>query len=116
MLILFLCCWLAAKVAFVEFVVPARTIHRDAEPAAARLRELVPPDQPLYLFRLKDEGVMFAYARPAVRLRDPRDLPPGAFAVLIRQEWDDRAAFGHLEEVCTLADAQGDPIVLVRRR
>jgi hypothetical protein len=110
----FLCLWLAAKVAFVEFVVPARTADRDPTPAANRLRELVPPDQPLYLFRLKDEGVMFAYARPGVRLRDVRDLPSGAFAVLIRHEWEDRAAFGHLELVDWMRDQQGDPLILVR--
>jgi len=102
------------KVAFVEFVVPARTADRDPYPAANRLRELVPPDQPLYLFRLKDEGVMFAYARPAVRLRDPRDLPPRAFAVLIEQEWADRGAFGHLELINWMHDQQGDPLILVR--
>ena len=111
---LFLCFWLVVKVAFVEFVVPARTADRDPYPAANRLRELVPPDQPLYLFRLKDEGVMFAYARPALRLRDPRDLPPRAFAVLIEQEWADRGAFGRLELINWMHDQQGDLLILVR--
>jgi len=78
------------------------------------LRGHVPAGEPLYLFRLKDEGVMFAYARPAVRLRDPRDLPPKAFAVLIRREWEDRAAFGHLDLVRWMYDQQGDPLILVR--
>jgi hypothetical protein len=113
-LVTFLAMWLVIKVVFVQFVIPDRTSKRNPEPIAATLRELVPPDRPLYLFRLKDEGVMFYYARPAVRLRDPRELPPGAFAVLMRQEWDDRARFGHLELVYWMRDQQGDPLILVR--
>jgi hypothetical protein len=114
LVVVFLCCWFLVKVTFVQFVVPERAAKRNPEPIAATLRELVPPDRPLYLFRLKDEGVMFYYARPAVRLRDPRELPSGAFAVLIRQEWEDRAAFGHLELVHWMHDQQGDPLILVR--
>jgi 4-amino-4-deoxy-L-arabinose transferase-like glycosyltransferase len=112
----FLACWLAAKIAFVQLVIPARAAHHNPEPIAAELRELVPADQPLYLFRLKDEGVLFYFARPAVRLHDPRELPPGAFAVLIGPEWDDRAAFGDLELIRALHDQQGDPLILARRR
>jgi 4-amino-4-deoxy-L-arabinose transferase-like glycosyltransferase len=110
----FLCCWLVVKVVFVEVVVAGRAATRDPMPAARALQDRVPADQPLYLFRLKDEGVLFYYDRPAVRLHDPRALPPGAFAVLIRQEWDDRAAFGHLQLVDWLRDQQGDPLILVR--
>ena len=110
----FLCCWLAVKVVFVEVVIPSRATKRDPISPALRLRERVPPGEPLYVFRLKDEGVMFYYNRPAVRLHDLCELPPGAFAVLIRQEWDDRAAVGHLQVVDWLRDQQGDPLILVR--
>ncbi|WP_439623820.1 hypothetical protein [Gemmata sp.] len=113
-LVAFLAVWLVAKVAFVQCVVAARGEKRNAEPIGVELRERVPAGEPLHLFRLKDEGVMFYYARPAVRLRDPRDLPAGAFAVLIRQEWDDRAAFGHLQLVYWMHDQQGDPLIVVR--
>jgi hypothetical protein len=113
-LVAFLFCWLVAKVVFVEVAVPQRTAGRNAEATANELRGRVPAGQPLYLFKLKDEGVMFYYARPAVRLDDPRTLPPGAFAVLIAREWEDRAAFGPLELVCWMRDQQGDPIILVR--
>jgi 4-amino-4-deoxy-L-arabinose transferase-like glycosyltransferase len=112
--VLFLAAWLAAKVAFVERVIPARAARRDPGPPAAELRARVPAGEPLYLFRLKDEGVMFMYARPAVRLRHPRDLPPGAFAVLIRPEWEDRTSFGHLKLVHWMLDQQGDPLILVQ--
>jgi 4-amino-4-deoxy-L-arabinose transferase-like glycosyltransferase len=106
--------WLIVKVAFVEVAVPLRTADRNPTFAATALRNRVPADQPLYAFRLKDEGVMFSYGRPVVRLHDPRDLPSGSFAVLIRREWEDRAAFGHLQLVDWLLDQQGDPLILVQ--
>src|SRR5205807_619410 len=102
-------------VVFVEVVVPQRTAGRNAEATAAELREHVPAGQPLNVFRLKDEGVTFYYARPVVRTHDPRALPSGAFAVLIRQEWEDRAAFGPFELLCCMHDQQGDAIYLVRK-
>jgi hypothetical protein len=110
----FLLVWVAVKVAFVEVAIPKRTASRGAEATAAELRQFVPPDQPLYVFRLKDEGVTFYYARPVVKWNDPHALPHGAVALLIRQEWEDRAAFGHLELVCCMHDQQGEPIYLVR--
>jgi len=110
----FLVVWLVAKIAFVQFVVAARSEKHNPEPIAVELREHVPDGEPLYLFRLKDEGVMFYYGRHAVRLRDPHSLPSGAFAVLIRQEWEDRAAFGHLKLVYWMHDQQMDPLILVR--
>ncbi|MDY3551990.1 glycosyltransferase family 39 protein [Gemmata sp. JC717] len=114
LLLTFLICWAVAKVVFVEVVVPSRTAGRNAEATGAALRGHV-PDGPLHVFKLKDEGVTFYYARPAVRLSDPQSLPPGAAALLIEQEWADRAAFGHLTLVCCMHDQQGDPIYLVRR-
>ncbi|MCE9565573.1 MAG: hypothetical protein K8U57_26425 [Planctomycetes bacterium] len=103
-----------AKIAFVQFVVAARSEKHNPEPIAVELRDHVPEGEPLYLFRLKDEGVMFYYGRPAVRLHDPHSLPAGAFAVLIQQEWEDRAAFGHLQLVYWMHDQQMDPLILVR--
>jgi hypothetical protein len=110
-----LLCWLVAKVVFVEVVIPNRTAGRNAEATAVVLREHVPPDQPLYVFKLKDEGVTFYYARPVLRLNAPDLLPQGGYAVLIHQEWKARAAFGHLELICCMNDQQGDPIYLVRQ-
>jgi hypothetical protein len=81
---------------------------------AARLRELVPPGATLHLFKLKDEGVLFYYGRPTRKLRDPADLPRPGHAVLIRQEWDARGAFGGVELVEWMYDQQGDPLILVR--
>ncbi len=110
----FLVCWLGVKIAFVEVVVQNRTADRHAGVAAAELRRHVPDGQPLHVFLLKDEGVTFYYARPVRKLADPRALPAGAFALLIRREREDGAAFGHLELVSCMRDQQGDPIYLVR--
>jgi 4-amino-4-deoxy-L-arabinose transferase-like glycosyltransferase len=110
----FVVMWLVVKVVFVEVVVPRRTAGRDAEATAAQLRELVPPGEPLYLFKLKDEGVLFYYGRPARKLHDPHELPRPAYAALISQEWDARAAIGDVELVRWMYDQQGDPLVLVR--
>ncbi len=112
----FLLLWVVAKVAFVEVVIPRRTDGRDAEMTAAELRARVPAGRPLYALKLKDEGVTFYYARPVVKWHDPHTLPPGAFALLIRQEWEDRAAFGPLDLVACMHDQQGDPIYLVTVR
>jgi 4-amino-4-deoxy-L-arabinose transferase-like glycosyltransferase len=108
--------WLAVKVVFVEVVIPRRSVSRDAEPAAAQLRDLVPPGETLYVLKLKDEGVTFRYARPVRRARDPAALPRPGYAVLIEAEWRDRAAFGDVEAVRWMYDQQGGPIVLVRTR
>ena len=110
----FLTTWLAVKVAFVEYVVQNRAAKYDPIPAATTLRAHVPENEPLYLFRLKDEGVMFSFGRRAIRLHHPQNLPAGAFAVLLRQEWEDRPSFGHLDVVTWMHDQQGDAIVLVR--
>jgi hypothetical protein len=103
------------KVAFVEIAIPKRAAGRNAEATATELRERVPAGQPLYVFKLKDEGVTFYYARPVAKLTDPRALPSGAYALLIRQEWEDRAALGPPKLLCCMHDQQGDPIYLVQK-
>jgi hypothetical protein len=110
----FLVVWLIVKIVFVEVVIPRRTAGRDAAATAARLRDLVPPNEPLFLFKLKDEGVMFYYGRPTRKLHDPCELPRPGYAVLIQQEWDARAALGGVELIQWMYDQQGDPLVLVR--
>ena len=106
--------WGVAKVVFVEHVVPARTAGRNAQPTGAELSRLVPTGEILYLCKLKDEGVMFYYGRPARRF-DPDRLPDGPFhALLIGQEWEVRDRLGNVELVAELIDQQKAPLYLVR--
>jgi hypothetical protein len=107
-----LAAWLVVKLAYVAVVMPGRTDGRDARAKGALLSELVPPGENLFLYRLKDEGIMFYYGRPVRRLHADSDRPPSGYAVLLGEEWDRRPA--GLELVRRLTDEQGDPIVLVR--
>ncbi|QDU22257.1 ArnT family glycosyltransferase [Urbifossiella limnaea] len=110
----FLALWLAAKVVFVEVVVPRRTAGRDAEATAAALREYVPAGEPLYLLKLKDEGVLFYYGRPSRKLSSPAQLPQGAHVALIEAEWREWEANRTGELVRWMYDQQGDPLILAR--
>jgi 4-amino-4-deoxy-L-arabinose transferase-like glycosyltransferase len=105
--------WLISKIVFVEVVMPRRTEHHDARQTASQLRELVPVGVPLYIDKLKDEGVMFYFGREVRKLHAPHELPHGAYAVFIRQEWDDRGRYGDVQLVRWMYDQQGDPLILV---
>jgi hypothetical protein len=109
--------WCAVKAVYVEAVVPKRTGERHVRETASRLAELVPAGEMLYLCKLKDEGLLFYYNRPARRFHWDA-FPPRRplHALLIEAEWRqtlDRELFDVLE---WLRDQQGDPIALVRFR
>ena len=97
-----------------EVVVPRRTAGRGAEATAAQLRDLVPEGQPLYLLKLKDEGVLFYYGRPTRKLSSPAGLPQNAYVVLLADEWREWEANRAGELVRWMYDQQGDPLILVR--
>ena len=105
--------WLAVKIAFVGWVVPARQAERHPTQGAAVLADKVPPDEILYVANLKDDGLLFHYGRPVRRLRG--DANPGAWCLLTEAEW---AAWprGRAVEVASLRDGQNKPLVLVRVR
>ncbi len=119
-------CWLVAKVVFVHEVVPRRNPTRQPQAKGEQLAALVPPSQPLYLFRLKDEGVMFYFNRshpargpqPAVlRLPDPDHLPltgTPLYCILDEAEWRAGLPGVATDVLLSLTDEQGAPIVLVR--
>ncbi len=109
--------WLAVKVAVVEAIMPLRNANREPRAKGELLAALVPPGRTLYLFRLKDEGIMFYYGRPAVRLQGPEQLPSGAepvYCILMEEEWRQWRTGRPVEVVRHLTDEQGDPIVLAR--
>jgi 4-amino-4-deoxy-L-arabinose transferase-like glycosyltransferase len=122
--------WLVAKVVFVEAWVPSRNHERAPRLKGEELAALVPADRPLYVFHLKDEGIMFYYGRrhplpgaePPVQRRSGPDklLSPGepVYCILEEPEWrrwrDAATPAGDAEALLHLTDEQGDPIVLVR--
>ena len=79
-LALLLACWLGVKLAHVGLAMPRRP---HASESARRLRLLVPAGRTLWLAGIKDEGLLFAYGRPARRARGHAargELVPGARA------------------------------------
>ncbi len=107
-----LCIWFVVKIVYVEAVLPPRTEHREVRENAARIAELVPPGETLYLGKLKDEGILFYYNRPARRLHHAPAAKP-FYAVLIEAETRQAGLAGRFETVMCLKDQQGDPIMLV---
>jgi 4-amino-4-deoxy-L-arabinose transferase-like glycosyltransferase len=104
---------LAVKLAFVGVVWPARQARRSPRPGGEALARLVPHGETLYVFRLKDEGVLFYYGRRARRLAGPDALPPGrAWCLLTGPEW--QRWHGRAEPLATLPDGQGAALRLVR--
>jgi hypothetical protein len=104
------------KVVYTEFVIPKRGERSHLNATTSRLRELVPPGQTLYLGKLKDEGVLFYYGRPARRFAWERPPKGAVYALLIEAEWRPHGSMERFEVVEWLRDQQGDPIVLVRFR
>jgi 4-amino-4-deoxy-L-arabinose transferase-like glycosyltransferase len=108
--------WLAAKLVHVHAIVPARARGTDLRAKAAAVADRVPAGEPLYLFRLKDEGLLFYCGRPTRRLADPSLLPPGpALCTLTADEWQQWTG-PPAEELLALTDGQGAPVALVRVR
>ncbi len=110
----FLALWLVVKIVFVEVVIPRRTAGRNADVTAAALGALVPAGEPLYLLKLKDEGVLFYYGRPTRKLSSPAELPRAAYVALIESEWREWEANRTGELVQWMYDQQGDALILAR--
>jgi hypothetical protein len=117
-----LCCtlaaWLIVKLVFVHVVIPAREHGREPRKKGEQIAAAVPDGKVLYLFRLKDEGIMFYYARAVRRLAGPERLPSStepAYCILDEAEWRAAQAEGLSEKLLALSDEQGAPIFLVRQ-
>jgi len=109
--------WLCIKTLFVFAIMPARNASREPRAKGALLARLVPAGEVLYLFRLKDEGIMFYYGRPVLRLASPRDLPASAtpiYCILTRAEWSRWTLDRPAEVIQEFLDEQGDPCILIR--
>jgi 4-amino-4-deoxy-L-arabinose transferase-like glycosyltransferase len=107
--------WAVVKVLFVQAVVPERTAGRNARDTGEQLASLVPDGEILYLCRLKDEGVLFYYGRPARRLSQIEVWSgPPIYVLMLDAEWDGRGYWGGAEHLAELRDQQQAPIHLVR--
>jgi len=105
--------WLFVKIVFVLEVVPGRDTDRSPRTTAERIAALVPSADILYLCDLKDEGILFYYGRPALRVDKLDDLfktTTPRYCVLTAAEWKARPP----PALARLLDEQGDPIVLTR--
>ncbi|MFL5245801.1 MAG: ArnT family glycosyltransferase [Gemmataceae bacterium] len=127
----FLACWMLLKVFFVEAVIPRRNgeklplleivsptqkAPREPRAKAAQIAKLVPAGQRLYLFRLKDEGIMFYYGRPVKRLACAEDLPSSAeplYCILASADERLWPAARPMNVLLETTDEQGDPISLI---
>ncbi|HEY7157999.1 MAG TPA: glycosyltransferase family 39 protein [Gemmataceae bacterium] len=109
--------WLTVKLLFVHVIVPSRDATRQPRCKGEQIAALVPPDHMLYLFRLKDEGILFYYGRPARRLPAPAWLPAfegAAYCLLTESEYRQWGNPRHAEVVLRLCDEQGTLILLAR--
>jgi 4-amino-4-deoxy-L-arabinose transferase-like glycosyltransferase len=105
--------WVAVKLGFTLGVVPAREEGRHTHTTGEQIAHLVPDPQPIYLCRLKDEGVLFYAHRATRRVADLEQVPAGGMALLTAQEWQEqRKCF---TEEARLRDEQGDPLVMAKR-
>jgi hypothetical protein len=110
-----LACWLAVKLVFVHAFVPARNPAGQPREKAEQIAARVPGGHTLYLFRVKDEGILFYYGRPARRLQGPHCLSRTgeSYCLLVLDEWQMWAG-PPAEVLLRLSDEQGAPLVLVK--
>src|SRR5262249_45139819 len=104
--------WLIAKLVFVHYVIPERNHNREPRAKGQQLAALIPPGETLYLFQLKDEGIMFYYGRTVRRLPGMEELPSSGeplYCILEETEWEQ--ADRPVEVLLRLKDEQGAPIV-----
>jgi hypothetical protein len=109
--------WFVVKLVFVHAIVPTRGGIREPRAKGAQIAAAVPESETLYLFRLKDEGIMFYYGRPVRRLHALSDLPSSGeplYCILEKSEWEMLDRSCRADALLWLTDEQGAEIVLVR--
>jgi 4-amino-4-deoxy-L-arabinose transferase-like glycosyltransferase len=111
--------FLIAKTCFTSLVPIERTRLRQPQKTGELLAQRVPPGATLYLFGVKDEGVMFYYGRPVCRFCDPTALPSQdelLYCIITESEWWQWRHVTRGELVHELHDEQGAKLLLVRMR
>jgi 4-amino-4-deoxy-L-arabinose transferase-like glycosyltransferase len=117
----FVLTWVVCKFAYLHVYLPVRNVNREPRATAAVMAEHIPAGETLYVFGLKDEGIMFYYGRPVRRLKGLQDLPPGpqtVYCVVMEDEWNEVKERGNwqIDLELRLKDEQGDSMVLLGLR
>lgn len=113
----FLVCWVGVKIVYVEKVLPDRAAHRQPREKAGLIAAELPAHVPLYLFRVKDEGIMFYTGRVVRRVDGPEQLPSSGelvYCMLMESEWANWPTAARPAPILRLRDQQGAPILLVK--
>ncbi len=108
--------WIGVKTAYIHAVLPAHDHGFSPRLIGEELAALIPADQTLYLCRLKDEGALYYYRRPAHRLgewTELRDIVHPVYCLLTEPEWQGWPLRSPAEVVARLHDEQGDSMILV---
>jgi 4-amino-4-deoxy-L-arabinose transferase-like glycosyltransferase len=109
--------WIGLKLVFLHGILPLRNDTREPREKGAQIAAVIPESATLYLFRLKDEGIMFYYGRPVRRLRGMDHLPSSGeplYCILEKSEWECYDHSRPANVILWLHDEQGAEIVLVR--
>ena len=109
--------FMAAKVVFVEAVMPHRNALREPRAKGLSHASLIPVGSCLYLVRVKDEGIMFYFGGSVIRLKSFADLPSSPepmYCILDTLELQHISQSREMDVVQNLTDEQGKPIFLVR--
>jgi 4-amino-4-deoxy-L-arabinose transferase-like glycosyltransferase len=105
----------AAKVVFVEAIVPGRLAQRHGKATGEEIARLVPADAILYIWRLRDDQVLFYSGRDTRRIELPAASIERPQYVLLRdEEWRARTFRGRPEYLAELRSDVNEPIHLVR--
>jgi 4-amino-4-deoxy-L-arabinose transferase-like glycosyltransferase len=113
----FVLLWLVVKVVFVTTIVPLRDRDRAPKRKGEQIAALVPVAETLYLFRLKDEGILFYYGRAARRL-SPAFMQMAdwgdRYCLLTEAEYRQVRDARRIDILQLLNDEQGHVIVLAK--
>jgi 4-amino-4-deoxy-L-arabinose transferase-like glycosyltransferase len=124
----FLCAWCLIKVAYIQFLVPARYHQRPRlDQQASTMRAFVPEAETLYLQGVKDECLMFTYGRTVKRigsweakpnLSTPFGHSEMIYCILTERERADwvPSLRNRIQREERLLDAQNEPVTLVQLR
>jgi 4-amino-4-deoxy-L-arabinose transferase-like glycosyltransferase len=109
---------IGTRLVYVHAITPSRDSLRATQAKGERIAALVPLDRTLYLFNLKDDGLMFYYKRDVRRLASSADRQTAAdvYCLLTKNEYESLPSPSAAEVIEWLSDQQGAPIVLVQFR